>query len=337
MHFSHKSRLRMGAFGFAVLTLLSFVPGGQPQDFSAQRIIRVESSLVAVPVMVWDAKGKIVSGLAADSFRLHEDGVRVPVSVFLTSEDPIKIALLLDTSISAKPILGKIRKAARKFLLQLRRGDSAMIAGFDSEIRQLCPFSSDLEELKDAIDSARSTGALTKMRDAAHHLLQYRLRSISGRKAVILLTDGQDHGSRISKQDLLDEAAASGTIIYSVYYTVDPQEILKQMGLSSRIPRKTARKEDGPYASWYASEKEAERYLQELSELSAGRFYRSKAADLDDAFKQIMLELRSQYLIGFYPDDSKLDGSVHSLEVEVAVPGAVVRSRRSYRAVSAVE
>jgi Ca-activated chloride channel family protein len=214
----------------------------------------------------------------------------------------------------------------------MRPGDSAMIAGFGSEIQPLCPFSTDHRELNDAIDCAGSGGALTRMRDAIHQLIQHRLRSVSGRKAIVLLTDGQDHGSRISEADLLNEAAASDTMIYSIYYTVDPQKILKQMGLDSRIPAETARKEDGPYASWYESERKAARYLEELSVLSAGRFYRSGTSKLDDAFKQITRELRSQYLIGFYPDNSKLNGSVHTLEVKVTVPDAVVRSRRSYRA-----
>ena len=84
--------------------------------------------------------------------------------------------------------------------------------------------------------------------------------------------------------------------------------------------------------SWKEQEKEAAHYLDKISDLSAGRLYDSDIKDLDRAFRQISEELRSQYLLGFYPEKSKLDGAAHTLVVSVSVPDAVVRSRRSYRA-----
>jgi hypothetical protein len=104
------------------------------------------------------------------------------------------------------------------------------------------------------------------------------------------------------------------------------------VGISSRIP-KAADPKKGPYSVWYEQEEQAAQYLEKISELSAGRFYRSNIKELDSTFKQISDELRSQYLIGFYPDKSKLDGDVHTLVVGVSIPDAVVRSRRSYRAI----
>ena len=294
--------------------------------------IRVESALVTVPVIVKNSEGKYLIGLKADSFSLYQDSAPVPISLFLTSEDPVKIALLLDTSVSTKSILKKIKKAARQFLQQLRSQDMAMIVSFDSQVDVLCPLSSNQRELKEAIKNAEVGGSTTRMRDAIH-MIQERFRAIGGRKAIVLLSDGQDHGSRISSTDLQDSVAASSTLIYSVFYKVDPRKMMKSMGLSTNIPKSAKGQPKGPYAGWESIERKAAQYLQEISELGGGRFYRSNIDKLDEAFKQISKELRFQYMLGFYPEKSKLDGAMHSLDVRVAIPDVVINSRRSYRAV----
>jgi len=326
-------KVRWGALFIAPFMLLSAASYLFPQTVPDPGKIQVESALVSVPVIVTDAQGKFVPGLTADSFKLYQDGVPTPFSLFLTSEDPLRIALLLDTSKSATTILGKIKGAAKRFLAQLRPQDLAMVMGFDSEIRVLCPLSSDRQELEEGIQSAKAGGSHTRMRDAIVEVAQRRFQSISGRKAIILLTDGQDYGSRISTTDLHDAVAASSTLIYSVFYTVDPRELMKELfGVSPRVPRPVAARGKGAATTWEEDEERAAQYLQQISNLSAGRFYRSTSKDFDSIFKRIAGELRSQYLIGFYPDKSKLDGIMHSLEVRTDVPGATVRSRRNYRA-----
>jgi len=313
------------------VAFLGMAAGLASQDDAGR--IRIESALVAVPVIVQDSEGKFLPGLGVDSFKLYQDGRTVPIALFLTSEDPIKIALLLDTSVSTITVLNRIKRAATRFLLQLRPQDSAMVVSFDSDIRVLCPLCSDPQRLEGAIKSAKPGGSGTRMRDAIHEMAQQRLRSISGRKAIVLLTDGQDHGSQVSATDLVDAVAASSTLIYPIFYSVDPRVLMKEwLGVSSRIPKAAAGQKNGPYAAWYEREEQAAQYLETLSEVSAGHFYKSDVKECDGAFRQITAELRSQYLIGFYPDKSKLDGALHTLVVGVAVPGAVVRSRRSYRA-----
>jgi VWFA-related protein len=298
----------------------------RPQEMT--RSFHVESALVTVPAIVSDSRGRFLPGLKAESFKLFQDGIQVPISMFLTSEDPVKIALLLDTSRSTTSVLKNIKKAARRFLRQMRPQDLATVISFDSEIQVLCPLSSDQAELQGAIESARAGGSITRMRDAILEIAQRRFRSISGRKAIVLLTDGQDHGSQISATDLFDAVAASSTLIYSIFYTVDPRELMKEVvGVTPRRPSAKIRS-----AEWDEREQNAAQYLRELSELSAGRFYESNVTEFDNAFRQIADELRAQYLIGFYPDKSKLDGNPHTLEVQVQVPDVSVRCRKSYRA-----
>jgi Ca-activated chloride channel family protein len=318
----------------ATLVLLAILPViAFPQNIDLQQI-HVQSALVSVPVIVNDSNGRFVPGLTADAFSLFQDGIPVPVSLFLSSEDPIKIAFLLDTSRSTTTVLDKIKKSALRFLLEMRPQDRAMVVSFDSDIQVLCPLSSDYRELTDAISRAKSGGTNTRLRDAIMEIAQRRFRSITGRKAIVLLTDGEDHGSEISVPDLLDGVAASSTLIYSISYHVDPRRLMKGlMGISSSIPKSMERRKDGPEDPWQQREEQAANFLEKISELSAGRLYRSEVTQFDKAFKQISDELRSQYLIGFYPDQAKLDGQTHALEVHVTVPDAVVRSRRSYRAV----
>ncbi len=332
----HKDRSK---FGFAACWSALFALFGgalniASQETSDPRNIRIESALVTVPVIVSDLRGRFMPGLSAGFFRLYEDGILQPIALFLTSEDPVKIALLLDTSKSAVPVLGKIKKAAGRFLLQMRPQDSAMAVGFDSDIQVLCPFSSDRRRLEDAIKNAEAGGDRTIMRDAIFETIQQRFSSVSGRTAIVLLSDGQDQGSRISAKDLLDAVSASSTLIYAIFYSVEPRDLMKELfGVSSRLPSRSEGETNGIYADWNEREEKAAEFMRSISELSAGRFYRSQSSEFDDVFKQISQELRQQYLLGFYPDKSKLDGNLHALEVHVTVPDVVVRSRRSYRAI----
>jgi len=317
--------MKANVFQILVLATAMSLASAAAQNKISPQVIRVESALVTVPVIASDPNGRFLSGLKPDDFKLFEDGVQVPISLFLTSEDAVKIALLLDTSTSTSTVLKQIKKAAEQFLLQLRPQDLAMVVGFDSEIRILCPLSSDRRELKEAIKRAQSGGSSTRMRDAVHEIALKRFRSLTGRKAIVLLTDGQDRGSAIAADELLNTVAASNTLIYSIYHKVDPREMMRKLfGVESR---------SGAAVSWEESEKKAVQYLTQISELSAGRIYTSQVGELARAFSQIAGELRAQYLLGFYPDSSKLDGSLHSLEVSVRVPNAAIRSRRSYRTI----
>ncbi len=134
----------------------------------------------------------------------------------------------------------------------------------------------------------------------------------------------QVQGSRVPAGGLLVAVASSNTLVYTIFYTVDPQELMRELfGVATR-------RQSGA-AEWREREKQAAAYLEKLSDLSAGRFYSGGAGDFDRIFRQISEALRAQYLLGFYPEGKGIDGATHSLVVGVDVPGAIVRSRRSYR------
>ncbi len=289
--------------------------------------IRVQTALVNVPVIVTDEQGRYIPGLTSPDFKLFQDGMPQTVDLFGALQQPLKVALMLDTSKSTITVLGKIKKAASSFLKQLRPQDQAMIVTFDSEINLACYLTDDQRELEEALRGVRVGSSVgTRMRDAILDMTTRRFQRTQGRRAIVILTDGQDNGSQTTAADLMAAVSGSDIPIYSVFYHVDPRELAKKLfGVSMPKARTGGR-------TWEQQENEAASYLRKLSEASAGRLYHSGTEDLKTTFAKVAEELRHQYLLGFYPQKDKLDGKSHTLRVEVDRPGALVRARNSYRA-----
>jgi Ca-activated chloride channel family protein len=292
---------------------------------SAQQPIRVQTALVSVPAIVSDGAGRYIPGLSAADFRLLDDGEPQQISFFAATDEPLNIALLLDTSKSTVTVLDKIKQAALRFLRQLRPNDRALVATFDSSVSVLCPMTDDRKDLEESIRAAKPGRYVgSKLRDAIVAVTEKRLKPILGRKAIILLSDGQDYGSEAPVENVVSTATESGTVVYTVLYSIDPREAMKKLfGVSVR--------RTSPGREWRERERLALEAMQQLSSDSAGRLYRVELTDLDETFAHISEELRHQYLLAFYPGRTRLDGNPHNLSVEVSRPGAVVRSRANYR------
>jgi VWFA-related protein len=308
--------------------------------------IKVQTTLVSVPVIVSDRAGRYVSGLKLESFKLYQDRVEQRIAIFDAAEEPLNIALLLDTSRSTMQVLDDIRKDAGDFLKELRPQDRALVMSFDYDVHLLCSLTSDRKALERAIKDARIGERVgTALRDAVAEVIDRQFKRVDGRKAIILLTDGKDFGSGISEEELFDQATESGAMIYSVFFETGFQRQAwngpfpfprgGRGGMGRRFPPI-----DRPRANERRRERvemrneEAREFLTKLSDVSAGRFFSSEVSDLKKTFKLIAEELRHQYRLGFYPDVGKADGQRHTLRVEVNAPDAVVRSRRSYQAPS---
>jgi VWFA-related protein len=348
------------SFGIMVCCVFSLgIAYGQGTERKpgSEQTLRIDTTLVSVPVIVSDRQGRYIGGLKASDFTLYEDHVKQPVEFFADTEEPINVALLLDTSWSTTPVLDDIKNAAKEFVKQLRSQDRAMVVSFNFDERALCELTSDRKTLERAIGNVRiGERPGTKLRDAVYDVMQEEFKNVKGRKAIILLTDGKDHGSEVTEHALLDGAAEADTLIYSVFYVSFPGAAGRnprarrggwgnpRMGRSGGIftPNPTPQRPAGDGRDRQGQRRgrmeerneDAREFLQRLSEVSAGRYYSSDATNLKKTFEQIVEELRHQYRLGFYPADHPTDhpaGSIHSIKVEVARPDVVVRSRRSYR------
>lgn len=329
-------------FCFVILILGIFLVGGvyvRAQDPNSVETIRVDTRLVSVPVIVSDRNGRYVPNLTAADFTVLQDGVPQTIEFFAAVEEPLTIALLIDTSHSTRPVLDDIKDSARSFIKLLTPKDRAMVVSFDYGIHVLSPLTSDQEQLKKAIKNAEIPEIFgTMLRDAAYQTIERSFAGIKGRKAIIILTDGKDVGSRISSSELLYSLQETDTLIYSIMFKTGDRPLgMRQIpfpigGIFGRFPPPQNGRGNQKRNDRVGRVNEAaEEFLQEMSNISAGRFYSSKDGKLKTTFASIVEELRFQYRLGFYPPEDSGEKALHELKVRVSRPETVVRARGSYR------
>jgi len=331
-------------------------PGGEPsvavangpEEVEAGDVIRVNTTLVTLPVSVMDRDGKYVPNLRKEDFRLWEDGVEQNVAFFASVDKPFSVVLMLDTSGSTRSRLDDIQDAAIIFVNQLRPDDQVMVVSFDDQVRVLTEFTNDRYRLRDAIRRTRP-GDGTKLYDAVDLVMNQRLNRVAGRKAVVLFTDGVDTTSRhASYASNIRDAEELDALIYTVQYDTymdmggggsgwpgagrspsSPVDILVQiLGGRNRGGR------SGGGGGVGTSKREydiANRYLHELAERTGARNYQGDSTqNLSYAFANIAEELRRQYSLGYYPKTPAQAGQRRQIRVRVNQPNLAVRTRDSY-------
>lgn len=317
--------------------------------------ISIDSTLVNVPIIVSDRQGRYVSGLKESDFTIYDNQVKQSIAFFDAAEEPLNIALLLDTSKSTSEVLDDIKSVAFTFLSELRPKDQVMVVSFDSEVNFLTPLTNDRRKLEKAIYQAQIGYRVgTKLNDAVDKTIE-KLKPAIGRKAIILLTDGKDHGSYLEADKLIDKVMESNTLIYTIFYATQFPAVFDQPN-SRNSPRNNSDWEKSPFPrrgqigfprfpktgkEERRQERRQERarekneqaidFLTELAEVTAGRIYESEITDLRKTFSLIADELRHQYILGFYPDNSDFTDTPHTIKVLVTRKELVIRARRSYR------
>lgn len=311
-----------------LLCLSSTAVRGQGEQ--SDDTIRIDTNLISVPVIVSDRSGHYIPGLGVHNFRLYDDNLEQKIAFFDAAEEPLNVVLLLDTSRSTAGVLGEIKNAAREFLKELRPQDRAMIVSFDKDVQKLSDLTTDRKVLENAIKRTNVSKYFgTLLNDAVLDTSKTVLQPVTGRKAIILLTDGEDGGSQTDGAQLLAYESEADAMIYSIYYESSLRNgsgRFRFPGLSGIFGGSARKSDQRQQRSAVAVD-----FLTRLSEVTGGRFYRSKATDLSSAFALVATGLRHQYRLGFYPDKLTQDGSVHSLKVRVDRPETAVRARRQYR------
>ncbi|MBX3278557.1 MAG: VWA domain-containing protein [Acidobacteria bacterium] len=300
-----------------------------------QATVRIDTSLVLVPVSVLDRDGKYIPDLNVGNFTIYEDGIKQEISDFGATESPFHVALLLDMSGSTRFRVEDIQDAALAFVEQLRPQDRVCVIAFDSEVRIAAEFTNDRMLLTRAILRTR-TGGATRVYDALDLVLTERLSGIDGRKAIVIFSDGVDTASRIAKrEDVLAHVEESGALVYAVRYDT-LQEV--EGRVLAVVPPGVVPLLDPASRRLFSPEQlrqdyaEAAQYLEALARRSGARYYDvDTLVDVKQAFTGIAEELRRQYWLGYYPSNQAQDGVYRKIRVSVDRSDAAVRARDGYR------
>ncbi|MGA2262241.1 MAG: VWA domain-containing protein [Acidobacteriota bacterium] len=290
------------------------------------KTIRVDVALVTVPVVVSGESGGHVSDLKESDFHVFEDGVEQTIDRLIPEKDPFNIGLLLDTSHSTRFNIAEIQRAAFSFVAMLRPVDRLMLISFNNRVFVDSEFTSNRDQLVQAISQIH-LGDATRLYDALDLALAERFRTISGRKAIVLFTDGVDTFSGLSDEaGTLAQYQGSDVPVYIIQYDT-------QRGYPSKPSDMRAITTPQGYLNRDPTYARAARYLQDLGDASGGHVFHAETPEsVGEAFSAIADELAHQYTLCYYPANRASDGSLRRIRVEIDHPGAKVRARSGYRA-----
>ncbi|MFN7915313.1 MAG: VWA domain-containing protein [Vicinamibacterales bacterium] len=284
-------------------------PVTQPPDPGAGTpTFRSQADLVVVHATVRDDRGRHVSGLPQQAFRVFENGVARPISVFGNQHEPVTLGLVLDVSGSMEPMRERLAYAASAFAGAGRTDDEvfAIIVG-DRPVHVLpdsVPFTSDPQALRTAIVQAHRPGGMTALYDAVAAGLEHLERGSHARRALVVISDGIDNASHIRFDDALQRALASNAAIYAVGL-VDPVALTRDPGHLRRLARATG----------------------------GDAYFPSTNIAAFSSLRQIADDIHQSYALGFTPAGTTASGARHRLDVSVrtADGGTLkVRAREGY-------
>lgn len=297
-----------------LLLVIAGVVSSQNIPRTEDTVVKVNTVLLNVPVIVGDKEGRPMTDLKKEEFILYAGGEVQKLEYFADSSTPLTVAILLDTSMRARSVLGDIKRAAADFVSQFGPEDRAMIVTADIEVKVLQELTSNQKKLKQGISGAHVADQPgTYMLDAVYRVLTKDFADIKGRKAMIVLSDSFV-GTSYFYPHLLERLTESDILFYPIYYftpgllpsnvkSVTIDELVKMRPLDT---------------------------VNSMAQVTGGRFLAAGASDFKTAFANIVQELRKQYVIGFYPPDPSLEGA-YNIRLEVNRPGAVVRTKSKIR------
>jgi Ca-activated chloride channel homolog len=327
------------------IVFLLMLPGFSAEQKSQkpdddQLTIRANVDMVSLPVVVTNRQGRRIVDLSQNDFRIFEDGEQQEIAGFASTDEPLKIVLLLDTSGSTELKLAKIQNAAIAFVNELHPDDEVAVISFADDVRLQQDFTIDRDKNEYGIKKTRS-GEWTVAYEAVWLALEDVLKPIRERKALVIFSDGVDTRSHTASQkETLELAQETQATIYCVYYDTAADQYRRRSSLgyptqlppifspmppvynpgpgSSPIPGSTS----GEYAA-------GRQYLNKLAEYSGGLLFDGNQ-DLSYAFSEIARELASQYSIGYYSTNNKHDGKFRKVEVKLNKPDLVARTKKGY-------
>ena len=299
--------LPAGALLAALVAALGFAQQERTDDQRPQ--FRVSVDTVSLAVSVLDDEGRLVTGLPQDNFQIYEDGVKQGIEFFSRGELPLRMVILVDTSGSMHSKIELAQEAAVRFVRSLKPGDQVQVVEFNDRVLTLAEFTTDFDRVEQAIRQTQATGA-TSLYNAIYVSLKDLHRENSeelDRRAVVVLSDGNDTKSVLGFEDVKDQARKSSVVIYAISLRATDEDLAKDKYRNAKYE------------------------LDMLARESGGVSYSPEAIDdLAGVYEKIANELKSQYSLGYVSTNAKADGSWRRLQVLSKEAGTEIRTRGGY-------
>jgi VWFA-related protein len=351
-----------------VLCVGLLLPAGAPLRSQQQGpTISVNVKLVTMFATVRDKHGQLIRHLAKDDFVLEQDGHAQTISYFAPDSDlPLTLGLLVDTSMSQRRVLDQERDASHAFLDHLLREDKdkAFVIHFDREVELLQDLTSSRQKLEASLDqlgrpqfsqtggggssgsdpdsgsgggggrgSRGHGGGGTLLYDAVYLASDELMKKQQGRKAIIILSDGVDRGSKEALRDAIETAERSDTLVYSILFA-DKDEHGNGGGYGGgHMGGMGGGGMGGGGHHRYPQESrpDGKKILQQLSKESGGRFFEvTKKETIDQIYAEIDEELRNQYALGYTPDKTDAVVGYHKIQLTTKQKDATVQTREGF-------
>jgi VWFA-related protein len=270
--------------------------------------LRVDVSMVLIPVHVATPLGTPVATLNRENFHLFEEGVEQQITYFAKDDAPVSVGIVFDSSGSMRNKMRKAAEAAAMFFKTANAEDEFFLVEFNDRPKLAVPFTSDSAELYQRIAHTRTFGR-TSLLDAIDLALRQMKTAKNSRKAIVILSDGGDNRSRHTVRQIKNAVLESDVLIYAI-------------GIfdSDDSPKRPIEEQNGPLL------------LDELTEQSGGRHYRAQdLEDLPDIGARIGNELRNQYLLGYPTQSAVRDGKYRRVKVNLSAPADMPKLKMYYR------
>ncbi len=261
--------------------------------------IGVHVDLVLLYASVYDKEKRFVSGLDRNSFRVYEDGIEQEIVSFTQEDVPVSLGILIDLSGSMRGKIEQVNKAALAFIGASNPQDQVFLIGFNEEVELLQDFTSDIDEITDALENTLVTGG-TAVYDAIYLGVQKAQAGVKSKKAVIVISDGEDRDSYYELDDLVSKVRELDVQAFCV-------------GFLDEIPEK------GFFGRWSRSIPEkAREALKTISEETGGKaYFPEEVSEIYGIVSEIALDLRSQYSIGYFSSNHTRDGSWRQIRLKL--------------------
>jgi len=293
--------------GYVLPLWVMFLVAARGQD-PAGINLKVDTTLVQIPVAVTDSMNRFVLGLQQEDFRLFEDNEEQKVAHFSGEDAPLSVGLIFDESGSMDFKLRTSQAAVGQFLKTMNKDDEAFLVEFSERARVSVAFTSHPEEIQDALKKAQP-GGLTAMLDAIDMAIREMKKAKNSRKAIVIVSDGGDNHSKYTAAEIESLVREADVQIYAM----GVYEPALSFGLA---PEEVS----GP------------KLLSEITTQTGGRaFAAALTSDLPSVAARIAVELRNQYVLGYYPKNQTKDGKYRHVEVRLGQPRGVSALKAHYR------